>query len=398
MVNLIFLILASIIMLANVLVSVYGFYSWVLKKNDIRSVIKLKRVGLLYIVLLIGLLIGYVFMTAAWTTCFNFDSQAEVIISQILFWCAIFASVSVCNILLVFKTVQYDKIYKMNDLQMTIDAYIDSIPGGVHHCIMNPNLAVSYVSDGFTNITGYTTKDMVEEFGGKYTKICYGDNDVNIFVDAIKHILKNMSSVSINYRIRHKNGNMVWVSENLKAVKDLQGIVHIFAVLTDISSEKFEADTDGLTDLLNKRAFVRVAAEYIQRNRNQQVGMFMVDIDFFKEINDKYGHANGDTALKMTAGILKDIFAEEDCLIARVGGDEFAVLIKNVVSEEKMCFLQKNLYQHLDFHITDFENDKTITCSVGYVYTDCSEGYDRIYHKADLAMYKEKELRHARRK
>ena len=72
--------------------------------------------------------------------------------------------------------------------------------------------------------------------------------------------------------------------------------------------------------------------------------------------------------------------------------------MNDVVYEEKMCWLQKNLYQHLDFHITDFENDKTITCSVGYVYTDCSEGYDRIYHKADLAMYKEKELRHARRK
>jgi diguanylate cyclase (GGDEF)-like protein len=90
------------------------------------------------------------------------------------------------------------------------------------------------------------------------------------------------------------------------------------------------SETDDLTGLFNRRGFIRVANQQLALVKQiQQNGvLFYIDLDSLKKINDRYGHDSGDTALKMTAGILKNVFRKMD-IIGRIGGDEFVVLTIN---------------------------------------------------------------------
>src|SRR3989454_5707583 len=85
--------------------------------------------------------------------------------------------------------------------------------------------------------------------------------------------------------------------------------------------------TDELTGLYNRRGFMAMADRQMRLGRRSGRGMllFMIDVDHLKQINDSFGHLEGDCALKRTANILEETFRDSD-VVARLGGDEFAVL------------------------------------------------------------------------
>lgn len=94
------------------------------------------------------------------------------------------------------------------------------------------------------------------------------------------------------------------------------------------------ATTDELTTLSNKRGFLTLAKHVLKVARREQlpISLIVIDLDGFKSINDKYGHVEGDWALKMFSKAMKDAFRDSDVL-ARLGGDEFALLISNSSDE-----------------------------------------------------------------
>lgn len=99
--------------------------------------------------------------------------------------------------------------------------------------------------------------------------------------------------------------------------------MHLIAELANL------AQTDPLTHLLNRRAFENHARALFEdvRSPRQQVALVMFDIDHFKRINDTYGHTVGDDALRMIAGLCREHWQESD-IVARIGGEEFAVLVR----------------------------------------------------------------------
>ena len=156
----------------------------------------------------------------------------------------------------------------------------------------------------------------------------------------------------------------------------------------------YKAKNDLMTGLLNKTAFRTLTeSDLAAYNGKQAIAFFMFDLDNFKEVNDVAGHKFGDEVIKSMGDLLREVFGEEDALVGRIGGDEFAVYksYKDISREEadnrvhelvdKMyeCFAEKFKDEHDKYHLT---------VSSGILVTGPGDyKFDDLYQKTDVALY-----------
>ena len=146
----------------------------------------------------------------------------------------------------------------------------------------------------------------------------------------------------------------------------------------------YEASHDALTGLSNRAMFEKVRKECDP----QSTAMILIDIDFFKEVNDTYGHEAGDQLLKRAAKVFRSSFRSEDC-VCRIGGDEFAVLMMNSGSHLRALVQRK--IETAQSRLRDEENGVPgVTISVGVAFPDRPNPTGDIYQDADTALYKVK--------
>ena len=146
----------------------------------------------------------------------------------------------------------------------------------------------------------------------------------------------------------------------------------------------YEASHDALTGLCNRKMF-----EHVRETCDPQTTtMILIDLDYFKEINDTYGHEAGDALLKRASNVFRASFRSED-YVCRIGGDEFAVLMMNSNSGLKELIRRK-----IDAARASLKDEKDgvpgITISVGVAFPDRENPTDDIFRDADTALYKVK--------
>ena len=155
------------------------------------------------------------------------------------------------------------------------------------------------------------------------------------------------------------------------------------------------SNSDELTGLYNRRGFYAIAQQQLKvANRAKgEVALLFADMDKFKSINDQWGHQKGDEALVSMADILKQTFRESD-LIARISGDEFALLLIDT-PEKNMSIVFNRLQKNIDaFNIHSggtFNLSLSIGMSVYYHDRPCS--VDELLRQADRRMYEQKQLK-----
>lgn len=160
--------------------------------------------------------------------------------------------------------------------------------------------------------------------------------------------------------------------------------------LHNIEKIQKAANTDYLTELPNRRAFYSDAKQYISSftRNNQPYGLAMLDIDFFKKVNDTYGHEAGDHILKILANYMKKYLG--DALLARLGGEEFAILLSG--SDQEDIFNQLEDFRR-EISVSQFkheENNISFTVSVGVIFNSAL-GLEAQINEADIALYSAKE-------
>lgn len=154
---------------------------------------------------------------------------------------------------------------------------------------------------------------------------------------------------------------------------------------------------DALTGLNNRRAFdFKLAHLLNEQNDNDSVKLhiFMIDINFFKKINDKYGHLEGDNALIKTAVLLKSVLAKSNAFLCRYGGDEFAILYN--CTKEQAGDVRIKIYQEFEKYYRQGENPYRLSVSVGYAPINGKNEDDIIAAEktADVNLYIEKSAMH----
>jgi diguanylate cyclase (GGDEF)-like protein len=151
---------------------------------------------------------------------------------------------------------------------------------------------------------------------------------------------------------------------------------------------------DGLTGLYNRTTFVEVSRQELARAKRQasNTTILLLDLDFFKRVNDTWGHPAGDAVLKNVAFIANNTVRATD-LVGRLGGEEFIILLPNT-SLEAARVLAEKLRANMEHHPTPWESTviKT-TISIGLASTSAAEArdFDLLYTAADKALYQAKE-------
>jgi diguanylate cyclase (GGDEF)-like protein len=156
---------------------------------------------------------------------------------------------------------------------------------------------------------------------------------------------------------------------------------------------------DELTGILNRTGFVRSIEGVLERlgGDHQRAGLLFVDLDGFKALNDRHGHHFGDQLLSAVAGRLRARFREHDA-VARVGGDEFAVVLPNVTSEADLDVAARRAQEAFADPFRVDEHEVHVGASIGQALAPEDGGtVDALVRRADLSMYRQKERSHARR-
>ena len=153
---------------------------------------------------------------------------------------------------------------------------------------------------------------------------------------------------------------------------------------------QYLANTDALTHVANRLKFNAILEHQIalQKRNPQPLSLIFLDIDFFKRVNDTYGHEVGDTVLITLAKLIKDTIRESD-LVARWGGEEFIIVV-NGSSAQKVTKLAQKLRALIERHT--FEDVGHITCSFGISHYKQDDDMHTFLQRADKALYKAKEL------
>jgi diguanylate cyclase (GGDEF)-like protein/PAS domain S-box-containing protein len=176
-------------------------------------------------------------------------------------------------------------------------------------------------------------------------------------------------------------------------------IAHFIAVLEDVTERKalealvqHEANFDRLTDLPNRGLFFDrlEQAMAVARRDNLRGALLFIDLDHFKEINDRFGHGAGDILLITVAHRLRDQVRESDT-VARLAGDEFTVILPHLQQTDDACRVAEKILAAISLPMDIGGHETSIGASIGVaLFPDHGATVEEIVHAADCAMYEAK--------
>lgn len=200
--------------------------------------------------------------------------------------------------------------------------------------------------------------------------------------------LRARSREFINFYLKHQNINNERRSKRMESIKKN---------LTTVKKQLMEANQtmrrDHLTGAHNRKSYDEQVRRYLQLHDidKDPMTLILLDIDFFKKINDAYGHDIGDFVLKECVRLLQESFSREEDFIARLGGEEFAVILPGCnteaavkMAEEAMARIRKEVFVHEHLEIR-------FTVSMGIAEVTPNENADNWYKRADEALYQSKQ-------
>jgi diguanylate cyclase (GGDEF)-like protein/PAS domain S-box-containing protein len=264
--------------------------------------------------------------------------------------------------------------------------------------ISDENHKILTVNKAFNDITGYEKKEVI---GKDFDLLWCEEEDMNVQCQAILGELKQNGSWQGEVYKRHKNGHTFPAHLSVIEGEKSKDSKHYISIFYDITyrkqSEKklFQlAHFDTLTGLSNRHAFMHRLKESIDSasRYKQKMAVLFMDLDGFKAINDQYGHNTGDEVLITTAARLKKNIRQSD-IVARMGGDEFTVIVEHVKDTRSLSLLAQKMIDAVSQEIKMQDSVLRVTTSIGIsIYPDDALDLESVLRHADNAMYKAKEL------
>ncbi len=251
-----------------------------------------------------------------------------------------------------------------------------------------------HYSAGWKALLGYEPHELTPHLRDSYNRV-HPDDLPFVQATILAHFQQRTSAYEVEHRVRCKDGSYKWINSRGKVVaRDSHGNpLRMIGTTTDITERKrleaelqAHASIDFLTQLPNRRHFMQQLSA-----QQSNACVLMLDLDHFKHINDRWGHATGDLALKHFAEILSGQLRKTD-IAGRIGGEEFAVLLRGTHSRDACAFavrLQERLAVMPLMH-----GGRVIGLTVSIGVSDLREGdggAEAAMGRSDRALYRAKE-------
>jgi diguanylate cyclase (GGDEF)-like protein/PAS domain S-box-containing protein len=260
--------------------------------------------------------------------------------------------------------------------------------------IIDAGGSFSYISPGVRRVLGFEPEVWV---GRLVDDVVHPEDlpSLNAMVRQLR--LQPSSSLRGQARILHADGSFRWVEvtyTNLLHDPSVQGIV---CNARDISDNRryqdqlaYQASHDELTGLANRALFTSRTEQAVATAEPGTVAVALVDLDDFKTINDRLGHAVGDALLVAVSAQLRACMRPDDT-VARLGGDEFGILLTDLRTGES-GHIAERIIDALGASLNAGNHDLLIQASIGLADSDTGSDADDLLRRADIAMYAAKEL------
>lgn len=286
-----------------------------------------------------------------------------------------------------------DEIY---ETKKVLEEQLNVVDEYVFLSVTDMNGILLDVSSAYLDLTGYTKEELL---GKRHNILRHPNTSSSLYENLWKTILskKVWSGELTNIR---KDGTFfdakILIKPNLNKKNEIKSFS---AYVQDITyQKKIEkmSVTDELTSLYNRREFNKVFKRYISHSQRCEHGfsMIILDIDFFKQYNDTYGHQEGDLALKKVSAKILELTKRESDLGFRLGGEEFGILFTSA-SEQKAFEFASSLVlsiKNLKIEHKASKIDKYLTVSAGLFHCDRIGNFEEnsIYKACDEALYEAK--------
>lgn len=256
--------------------------------------------------------------------------------------------------------------------------------------------AIEYVNPKFYEMTGYTAEEVSDQ---NCRILKSGTHAPGFYRDLWQTILAGKEWRG-EFHNRSKEGRLFWENASISPIKDATGAIrHFVAVKEEITERKlmqeqlaYMAHFDSLTGLPNRALFfdrTRQAVSLAKREK-RCCGFMFIDLDGFKGVNDTHGHEAGDQLLRLVAERIKGALRESDT-VARMGGDEFAVILATLGMRNDAAHVAEKISSQLSQPFVIGQAVCSVGASIGIsIYPDDADDVEALLHCADTAMYEVK--------
>lgn len=234
----------------------------------------------------------------------------------------------------------------------------------------------------------FETDETIRPFSNYHYKVKVNDGKESIY-----QLLMKKEDIDEEMKLYFPHQEPQWYHIVTKVIYDQNKAVSVIGRFQNIHDEKLEKDKlvetsriDGLTKVLNSNTFKKDISNLLEAS-NEQYAFAIIDIDDFKNVNDTYGHYEGDQVLITIANAMKEIF-QEDALIGRLGGDEFSVFLKYETKQRLEEQIQM-LFQELTY-LNKSAKTPIPTLSIGVSIRKQNDNVTTLYQRADSLLYEVK--------